>query len=184
MSQLDCARPNIPLARRGPSNFLKYCTTNAYSSQPFSFANRASISLRTPKHIFRSMGIVSVAAVVSPSSVHRSSANRTQHVDEGATRQDHDGCSSTPSANWDTWFIGAFGMWFWLANLDVVWRGAGIIAKDEFDGTVSGVLELKALDRSDELNGACPCTLHVLPLPLTCQSLPLHRVARGIECYT
>lgn len=112
------------------------------------------------------MGVVSVAAVVSPSGFHRSLANRGQHVGEGATREG-DGCSSSASLHWDSWFIGAFGMWFWLANLDIVWRNAGIIAKDEFDGTVSGVLEVKALDRSDEVNGACPGFFHVLSLSLT-----------------
>ncbi|KAH8111635.1 hypothetical protein DFH11DRAFT_591744 [Phellopilus nigrolimitatus] len=43
-------------------------------------------------------------------------------------------------------------MWFWAANLNGLWRDAGIIAKDDVDGTVSGVLEVKALDRSDVPN--------------------------------
>ncbi|KAH8119071.1 hypothetical protein DFH11DRAFT_1502066 [Phellopilus nigrolimitatus] len=143
-------RPDVR-SRRGQSNFLKQRSTSAYASPPFPFASRASVSLRTPKHIFRSLGILSIAAVVS-SPANRSLANRTQRV-EGTARVDkNDGCSAYASLISDSWFIGAFGMWFWAANLNGLWRDAGIIAKDDVDGTVSGVLEVKALDRSDVPN--------------------------------
>ena len=61
-----------------------------------------------------------------------------------------------------SWFIGAFGMWFWTFNLDGLWRDAGLLAKDEVDGTITGVLGIKALDRSDECNCAC-CSFAELP---------------------
>ncbi|KAI5120340.1 hypothetical protein M0805_009416 [Coniferiporia weirii] len=150
----NATRPDL-LSKRGPSNSLKHRAISAYASPPFAFANRASVSLRTPKHIFRSFGILSIAAVVpsSPSNRLSSSVNRIQHSDEDATREDKDGDPGAyASLICDSWFIGAFGMWFWAVNLDGFWKIAGFVVKGEVDGTVSGVLELKALDRSDESN--------------------------------
>ncbi|EJD02831.1 uncharacterized protein FOMMEDRAFT_20078 [Fomitiporia mediterranea MF3/22] len=141
------------LYRRGPSSFHKNRSITAISSPPFPFASRASVSLRTPKHIFRSFGIFSIAAVVPTSSSHRSSPIRGQRGDESATRTDRDGASNASTALIsDSWFIGAFGMWFWAVNLDGLWKDAGLIEKDEADGTITGVLEIKALDRSDDSN--------------------------------
>ena len=53
-------------------------------------------------------------------------------------------------------------MWFWTFNLDGLWRDAGLLAKDEVDGTITGVLGIKTLDRSDECNRAC-CPSAELP---------------------
>ena len=41
-------------------------------------------------------------------------------------------------------------MWFWAPRMDGFSREAGIVSKDEIDGTITGVLDIKALDRSDE----------------------------------
>ncbi|CAK5281503.1 unnamed protein product [Mycena citricolor] len=67
---------------------------------PFHFANRASVSLRTPKHVFHSFGIFTVAAIV-PSRADRS-------------RNDRD-----PSAVMQSWFFGAFGLPFSTKGLPV-----------------------------------------------------------------
>ena len=64
----------------------------------------------------------------------------------------NDGTASSDSSISDSWFIGIFGMWFWAANLDSFWRDA---ARDEADGTNTGVLEIKALDQPDDLNRTC-----------------------------
>ncbi|KAL5485325.1 hypothetical protein ACEPAI_7967 [Sanghuangporus weigelae] len=124
----------------------------SYAAPPFAFASRASVSLRTPKHIFRSFGILSVAAVVPTSPSNRSSSTRRKTGDEIATRVDKESGTGSSSSIFDSWFIGAFGMWFWTFNLDGLWRDAGLVAKDDVDGTVTGVLGIKALDRSDEFN--------------------------------
>ena len=54
--------PDDARSTRGPSSgtFANRSIT-PYASPPFAFASRASVSLRTPKHIFRSFGILSVA---------------------------------------------------------------------------------------------------------------------------
>lgn len=139
---------------------FKHRPLTSYASPPFAFANRASVSLRTPKHMFRSFGIFSVAAVVPSSNVSLASARsrrdrtqQTQQDDEYASNSG--GRSDTTSSLWESWFIGAFGMWFWAVNLDGLWRESGFVTRDEVDGTVTGVLEVKALDRSDSHNRAC-----------------------------
>ena len=152
------------LVRKGglSGSFSKYRSPlSSYASPPFAFANRASVSLRTPKHMFRSFGIFSVAAVVPASNL--SSSSRSSRVDRAQQSQQQgddesttcDRQSHTQSLLWESWFVGAFGMWFWAVNLDGLWRESGLVTRDETDGTVTGVLEVKALDRSDSPNRAC-----------------------------
>ncbi|OCB89366.1 hypothetical protein A7U60_g3456 [Sanghuangporus baumii] len=145
-------KPGARLRRGLSSSSSANRSITSYAAPPFAFASRASVSLRTPKHIFRSFGILSVAAVVPTSPSNRSSSIRRQTGDEIATRADKESGTGSSSSIFDSWFIGAFGMWFWTFNLDGLWRDAGLVAKDDVDGTVTGVLAIKALDRSDECN--------------------------------
>ncbi|KLO20314.1 hypothetical protein SCHPADRAFT_923511 [Schizopora paradoxa] len=108
-------------------------------TSPFQFADRASVSLRTPKHFFRSFGVLSIAAVLPSGNGARGRLDGTN-----------------PSIINNSWFIGAFGMWWWAANLDSFWRGVGIVGPKEEDGaSISGILDMKALDRVHDR--------HVLP---------------------
>lgn len=142
------------LLRRGLSNSHKHRSVT-YASPPFAFANRASVSLRTPKHMFRSFGVLSIAAVIPTSSKH-SRQDKSQDDGDGVSfTTDDDNVHESSTLMWDSWFVGAFGMWFWAVNLDGFWRESGFIARDETDGAATGVLEVKALDRSDSLNRAC-----------------------------
>ncbi|THH08304.1 hypothetical protein EW145_g2800 [Phellinidium pouzarii] len=146
----------------------KHRASDTYASPPLAFANRASVSLRTPKHIFRSLGILSIAAVVPQTPLNRSSINGTQRTDGNATREDKDEePSAYASLISDSWFIGAFGMWFWAANLDGFWRVAGLVVNAEADGTVSGILEIKALDRSNEVDRTSSSGYRILSFMLS-----------------
>ena len=93
-------------SRRGlsSSTFANRSITS-YASPPFAFASRASVSLGTPKHIFRSFGILSVAAVVptSTSPSNRSISTRRQNGDTIATRADKEsGAASSTSSIFDS----------------------------------------------------------------------------------
>lgn len=106
-------------------------------TSPFQFADRASVSLRTPKHFFRSFGVLSIAAVLPSGG-------------GGHVRLD----GTNPSMINNSWFIGAFGMWWWAANLDGFWRDVGIVGPKEEDGaSISGILDMKALDRVHDRHG-------------------------------
>lgn len=105
-------------------------------SEPFQFADRASVSLRTPKHFFRSFGVLSIAAVLPSGG--------------GGGHPRLDG--TNPSLISNSWFIGAFGMWWWAAHLDSL-RDTGIIGPKEEDSSISGILDMKALDRVHDRHG-------------------------------
>ena len=94
---------------------------------------------------------MSVAAVLPATSALRTSLKRGS--DSKTARDDTEGGGSEDTSFVaESWFFGVFGMWFWMINLNFesFWREAGFITRDELDGTVSGVLEIKSLDRSKE----------------------------------
>lgn len=99
---------------------------------PFHFANRASISLRTPKHIFHSFGIFTIAAMVP--------------VAKASQSDDRDAWSIS-----DSWYIGAFGKW-WRGGVWETWYQDVIArAKDE-ESWSSGILSIKNLDMLPEFH--------------------------------
>jgi hypothetical protein len=102
---------------------------------PFHFANRASVSLRTPKHVFHSFGIFTVAAIIP------ARADRTR------PRRDRDSTIVT-----DSWFIGAFGKWYRGGVLDAWYQDVVARSSDEESWT-SGILGMKALDKLNEYDG-------------------------------
>ncbi|KAJ7925232.1 hypothetical protein B0H13DRAFT_1975595 [Mycena leptocephala] len=112
---------------------------------PFHFANRASVSLRTPKHVFHSFGIFTVAAIIP------ARADRTR------PRRDRDSTIVT-----DSWFIGAFGKWYRGGVLDAWYQDVVARSSDEESWT-SGILGMKALDKLNEYDG----------LPFSTKNLPL-----------
>ncbi|KAJ6609847.1 hypothetical protein B0H10DRAFT_2062732 [Mycena sp. CBHHK59/15] len=128
---------------------------------PFHFANRASVSLRTPKHVFHSFGIFTVAAII-PARADRAACR---------SRRDRDSTIVT-----DSWFIGAFGKWYRGGVLDAWYQDVVARSNDEESWT-SGILGMKALDKSNEYDGLPFSTknlpLNPPPLPKSA-SLPLH----------
>jgi hypothetical protein len=114
---------------------------------PFHFANRASVSLRTPKHIFHSVGICTIATTRGAAGVNgRSSSTTSLHGNSNLSGVDHDG-----SVVSDSWFIGAFGHW-WRGGLVDSWYHDAMIGSKDAEGWSSGILGFKALDKLNEFN--------------------------------
>ncbi|KAJ7188341.1 hypothetical protein C8R46DRAFT_1054489 [Mycena filopes] len=114
---------------------------------PFHFANRASVSLRTPKHVFHSFGIFTVAAIIPA------------RADRARPRRDRDSTIVT-----DSWFVGAFGKWYRGGVLDAWYQDVVARSTDEESWT-SGILGMKALDKLNEYDG----------LPFSTKNLPVTR---------
>ncbi|TFK68713.1 hypothetical protein BDN72DRAFT_858244 [Pluteus cervinus] len=132
-------RNTLPLSAKGstqPSPFT--------SSSPFHFSNRASISLRTPKHIFHTFGIFTVAIVVPVSRF------------PSVTGQ------SSPAI--DSWYIGALGRWCRVGPFDAWYQDAFLKVKDE-EGWSSGILQIKNLDTLAALPLARKSTQHPPQVP-------------------
>jgi hypothetical protein len=99
------------------------------SAPPFRFANRATVSLRTPKHVFHSFGIMTIAAVLP-----------TGHsVSKGRTPECNDFMVS------ESWFIGAFGKWWRGGPMHPWWINTVTNAKDA-ERCSSGIIDMKAFD--------------------------------------
>ncbi|KAG1862872.1 hypothetical protein C8R48DRAFT_708733 [Suillus tomentosus] len=114
---------------------------------PFHFANRASVSLRTPKHIFHSIGICTIATTRGAAGVSgRSSSTTSLHGNGNLSGVYHDG-----SVVSDSWFIGAFGHW-WRGGLVDSWYHDAMIGSKDAEGWSSGILGFKALDKLNEFN--------------------------------
>jgi hypothetical protein len=96
---------------------------------PFHFANRASISLRTPKHVFHSFGIFTVAAMIPL-----------------ARSPQHDGHHGLKIS--DSWYIGAFGKW-WRGGILEAWYQDVISRSKDEESWSSGILSMKSLDMLD-----------------------------------
>lgn len=125
---------HISHPRRSPPSTRKPGRDHDIQS-PFHFVNRASISLRTPKHAFHSFGVLTIAAVF-PSSQDRNVM----------------GADTVPSTVKDSWFIGAFGRWWRGGTIRAWWHGALIDQKDA-ERLSSGILDLKALDSLENYDG-------------------------------
>jgi hypothetical protein len=113
----------------------KSLTRSLASEQGFHFANRATIGLRTPSHVFRSLGICTIAAIPDVSDVLHAGSNasvdgtstlvlplstssgpghfKTDTVETGDGDQCAEDDNEVTLAG--KWFIGAFGKW-WLCG--------------------------------------------------------------------
>ncbi|KAK0195312.1 hypothetical protein F5146DRAFT_280556 [Armillaria mellea] len=124
---------------------------------PFHFANRASVSLRTPKHVFHTFGIFTIAVIVPISKSDRDPVDR---------RSD-----SMVSVISDSWYLGAFGKWWRGGVLDEWYHD--VIARNDEESWSSGILGMKTSEGHHEYNGALP------GLPFTTKNLPPHLLSRG-----
>ncbi|KIK67047.1 hypothetical protein GYMLUDRAFT_37082 [Collybiopsis luxurians FD-317 M1] len=121
---------------------------------PFHFANRASVSLRTPKHVFHSFGIFTIAAIIPLGKTDR------------ALQDQRDSTFIS-----DSWFIGAFGKW-WRGGVLEAWYQDVIARSADEESWSSGILGMKTLDRLNDMNA--------LPgLPFSTRHLPPHGLSRG-----
>jgi len=103
---------------------------------PFHFANRTSIALRTPKHVFHSFAIFTIAAM-APLSKSAEGDNR----DGGVIS--------------DSWYFGAFGKW-WRGGVLEAWYQDVIARTKDEESWSSGILSIKRLDILPEYNGTSP----------------------------
>lgn len=120
--------------------------TTDRATLPFHFANRASVSLRTPKHVFHSFGICTIATTrgaAVPASGRRASSSH----DHTSHCSDLEGFVSS-----DSWFIGAFGRW-WRGGLVESWCYDAMIRSKDAQAWSSGILGFKALDKFHDYNG-------------------------------
>ncbi|KAF8554187.1 hypothetical protein OG21DRAFT_1509197 [Imleria badia] len=132
---------------------------------PFHFANRASVSLRTPKHVFHSFGICTIATTrgaAVPASGRRASTshNHPPH------RTDLNAFVAS-----DSWFIGAFGRW-WRGGLVESWYYDAMIRSKDAQAWSSGILGFKALDKFHDYNGLTFAKFAPCPPPLLRGSPP------------
>jgi epidermal growth factor receptor substrate 15 len=118
----------------GPSPRSSSMHGSEQNTAPFHFANRASISLRTPKHVFHSFAIFTIAAMVPVAKASQSDDKSTWSIS-------------------DSWYIGAFGKW-WRGGVWETWYQDVIArAKDE-ESWSSGILNIKNLDMLPDFHGS------------------------------
>jgi hypothetical protein len=110
--------------------------------RPVHFASRAAVSLRTPKHVTHSLGVLTLAAVVPDAHAR-------------AARADCAACSTDleRAAVTDAWFVGAFGKWWRGGALDPWWLDSVSKGKADDASWSSGILGIKSLDRVPPVNG-------------------------------
>ncbi|CUA66840.1 Chromatin modification-related protein eaf-1 [Rhizoctonia solani] len=120
------------------------------------FATRASVSVRSSAHIFRSFGVLTIAAV-TPVADHRN-----KHIPNGDAQ-------ASFASDHGRWFLGAFGKW-WLGGALLLGKG------DDTHGT-AGLLDIRLLDDSELSKWTLipDCNGRRTPPPLPKHaSLPLH----------
>ncbi|OBZ70694.1 hypothetical protein A0H81_09118 [Grifola frondosa] len=158
---LDDSGVHFTLSRR-PSSSAHKPGRNFDPTSPFHFVNRASVSLRTPKHVFHSFGIFTIAAVYP--------TGRSQSRNHGRTMQ-MEGLCSTVS---DAWFIGAFGKWWRGGTIQNWWHDVLANTKDA-ERCGSGILDVKTLDNFESYDGlpfTAPSSNTLRPPPNNQDSAP------------
>ncbi|KAI0374161.1 hypothetical protein BV20DRAFT_988515 [Pilatotrama ljubarskyi] len=134
----DDSGVHFTLSRRTPPSTRK-SGSNFDPTSPFHFVSRASVSLRTPKHVFYSFGILTIAAVYPTGRPHARGGNG--HAMENLA-----------SSVSDAWFIGAFGRWWRGGIIQNWWHDVLATTKDTERGG-SGILDVKALDVLEGYDG-------------------------------
>ncbi|KAF5389501.1 hypothetical protein D9757_004340 [Collybiopsis confluens] len=164
LSRLDDANDDDPAVQeKSPSSHLSFRTGSPSvqrslpfdNRSPFHFANRASVSLRTPKHVFHSFGIFTIAAIIPLGKSDRVLQDQRDN-----------------SIISDSWFIGAFGKW-WRGGVLEAWYQDVIARSADEESWSSGILGMKTLDRLNEMNAALP------GLPFSTRHLSPHGFARS-----
>jgi hypothetical protein len=120
---------------------------------PVHFASRAAVSLRTPRHILHSCGVLTLGAVLPDDDTRKagtSGSSRSSATPDPALIQAElllDG----PHAVGDAWYIGAFGRWWRGGVLDSWWLDAVAHASGgaEDDTSTAGILRMSTLDKRE-----------------------------------
>ncbi|TFK44636.1 hypothetical protein BDQ12DRAFT_717792 [Crucibulum laeve] len=131
------------IASRKSSRPTLHSRSFDHASSPCHFANRASISLRTPKHVFHSFAVFTIAAMVP--------------VSKTAQNDDRDGWMIS-----DSWYIGAFGRW-WRGGVLETWYQDVITRHKDEESWSSGILSMKSLDMLQDYTGPTFSAKHLPP---------------------
>ena len=123
--------------------YLRYPAKRSNLITPIHFfIDRASICLRTPKHVFHSFAIFTIAAMIPYSKP----------------------CENENKDAWmvsDAWYIGAFGKWWRGGTLEAWYQDVIARSKDEESWT-SGILSMKHLDMFPDHPGKLSYTMYLL----------------------
>ena len=98
------------------------------------FGSRASVSIRTPKHVFHSFAVFTVATMLPTA---KSSPRNN---------------SSISSVITDSWYIGAFGKW-WRGGIIEAWYQDVVARSSDEESWTSGILSLTTIDMRHESSG-------------------------------
>ncbi|KAI6002742.1 hypothetical protein EDD15DRAFT_2157257 [Pisolithus albus] len=127
---------------------------------PFHFSNRASVSLRTPKHVFHSFGVCTVATTRG--------ATTTGTGRGGSTLNGAEHGSAVSS---DSWFIGAFGRW-WRGGSADSWCYDAMVCSKDGEVWKSGILGFNASDKFSDSHQTISALLGLLlPKSVSCSRL-------------
>ncbi|KAF4598313.1 hypothetical protein EYR38_006710 [Pleurotus pulmonarius] len=131
--------------RPGPQGSAAYRPpVGDHLAASFHFAKRASVSLRTPKHVFHNFGICTIAAMMPIGKTPGRICNTTSYH-----LRDRDASSLIA----DSWYIGAFGRW-WRGGVIEAWYRDLIARSSDEESWSSGILGIKSLDKfHNDCNG-------------------------------
>lgn len=111
------------------------------AAPPVHFASRASVSLRTPRHILHNCGLLTLGAVVPDERARRRSTGARSSGSSDLERA---------AGIADSWYVGAFGRWWRGGVLDAWWLDmVAKAASTPEDGTCSGILGITTLDKRE-----------------------------------
>ncbi len=131
---------HFTLSRRTPPSTRKSGSTFDPTS-PFHFVSRASVSLRTPKHVFYSFGILTIAALYP--------TGRPQDRTHGHAIYSGNLVSSVS----DAWFVGLFGRWWRGGIIQSWWYDMLAATEEDNEDGPPGILNVKALDLLEGCDG-------------------------------
>ncbi|KAG6917437.1 hypothetical protein DXG01_002523 [Tephrocybe rancida] len=143
--------------KRPATSTRKTSSTTAHTfsndaSSTFHFANKASISLKTPKHVFHSFGLFTIAAMVPLARSSRPYERENLIIS-------------------DSWYIGAFGRW-WRGGIIEAWYQDVIARSKDEESWSSGISKMKSLDMLGDYNGLPFSTKNIVPQMLSRGSPP------------
>lgn len=143
----DAQTQPVHSTRPGPPGSAAYRPSGGdHLAASFHFAKRASVSLRTPKHVFHNFGICTIAAMMPIGKTPGRICNTTSYH-----LRDRD--ASLLIA--DSWYIGAFGRW-WRGGVIEAWYRDLIARSSDEESWSSGILGIKSLDKfNNDCNGTC-----------------------------
>jgi hypothetical protein len=112
----------------------------ARNRPPVHFASRAAVSLRTPRHVLHSCGVLTLGAVLPEDDTRKTPDPSADLLLDG------------PPAVGDAWYVGAFGRWWRGGVLDAWWLDA--VAKtsstaSEGESVAAGILRMSTLDKHE-----------------------------------